>query len=40
MEAFGLLGFIFGAYAFVRIEKLEKKLKDTGILDKDFTSKK
>ncbi len=38
MEAFGILGFIFGIYAFIRVEKLEKKLKETGILDKKFTS--
>ena len=28
MEAFGILGFIFGVVAFVRVEKLTKTLKE------------
>ena len=38
MEALGLVGFIFGVYAYIRVEKLEKKLKESGILDKKFSS--
>ena len=32
MEAFAILGFIFGLVAFVRIEKLIKTLKEKNIL--------
>jgi len=35
MEAFGILGFIFGLVAFVRMEKLTKTLKEKGILEED-----
>jgi len=38
MEALGIIGFFFGLYAFIRVEKLEKKLKVNGILDKKFNS--
>ena len=45
MEAFGIigmslgtLGFIFAINAMARISKLEKQLKDTGVLPKDFDS--
>ena len=45
MEAFGIIGislgamgFIFGISAFTRLAKLEKRLKDTGVLDPDFKS--
>jgi hypothetical protein len=38
MEAFGVLGFVFGMMgliAFVRLEKLTKTLKKKGILEED-----
>jgi hypothetical protein len=34
----GTLGFILGAVALAKLTKLEKHLKETGILDKDFQS--
>ena len=36
MEAFGILGFVFGLLAFLRTEKLVKNLKQRGILDEDY----
>jgi len=36
MEALGIIGFIFGLVAFVRIQKLIKTLKENGVLDKDY----
>jgi hypothetical protein len=36
MEAFGILGFVFGLFAFVRMEKLTKTLKEKGILEEDY----
>ena len=36
MEAFGILGFVFGLLAFLRTEKLVKNLKQQGVLDKDY----
>jgi len=36
MEAFGILGFVFGLVAFVRMEKLTKALKEKGILEEDY----
>ena len=36
MEAFGILGFVFGLVAFVRLEKLTKTLKEKGILEEDY----
>jgi hypothetical protein len=36
MEAFGILGFVFGLVAFVRLEKLTKTLKDKNILEPDY----
>ena len=36
MEAFGILGFVFGLVAFVRMEKLTKTLKKKGILEEDY----
>ena len=33
MEIMGVLGFIFGLVAFVRLEKLTKTLKEKGFLD-------
>ena len=36
MEAFGILGFVFGLVAFVRMEKLTKTLKEKGILDENY----
>lgn len=39
MEAFSVLGFVFGMMgliAFVRLEKLTKTLKEKGILEEDY----
>ena len=36
MEAFGILGFVFGLLAFVRLEKLTKTLKERSILESDY----
>jgi hypothetical protein len=36
MEALGILGFIFGMVAFVRVEKLIKTLKQKNILDENY----
>ena len=36
MKAFGILGFVFGLVAFVRMEKLTKTLKEKGILEEDY----
>ena len=35
---FGLTGLAIGILAYLRVDKLEKKLKETGIVDKDFSS--
>lgn len=36
MEALGVLGFIFGLVAFVRVEKLIKTLKEKSILEESY----
>jgi len=36
MEAIGIIGMIFGLSAFYRVYKLEKVLKESGVLDKNF----
>jgi len=36
MEAFGIIGMIFGLAAFAKLMKLEKHLKKSGVLDKDY----
>ena len=36
MEVFGILGFVFGLLAFVRLEKLTKTLKEKNILESDY----
>ena len=36
MEAFAILGFVFGLIAFVRTEKLRKTLKQKGILEENY----
>ena len=36
MEVFGILGFVFGLLAFVRLEKLTKTLKEKNILGSDY----
>jgi hypothetical protein len=36
MEVFGILGFVFGLIAFVRLEKLTKTLKEQNILRADY----
>ncbi len=33
---FGIIGFALGTTAFTRLEKLEKQLKKSGVLDKDY----
>ena len=45
MEAFGIIGMSLGTTGFVfalislgQISKLEKQLKETGVLDKDYKS--
>lgn len=35
---FGLMGLAIGLLAYLRVDKLEKKLKETGIVDKNFSS--
>ena len=37
---FGLFGFLIAASALQKITSLEKKLKEIGVLDKDFDSEK
>ena len=36
MEAFGILGFVFGLVAFVRLENLPKTLKEKGVLEESY----
>jgi len=36
MEALGILGFIFGMVAFVRVEKLIKTLKEKNVLEETY----
>ena len=36
MEAFGILGLVFGLVAFVRLEKLTKTLKEKGVLEESY----
>ena len=36
MDTIGIIGFIFGIVALYRVVKLEKRLKESGALDKDF----
>ena len=36
MEAFGILGFVFGLIAFIRVQKLTSKLKEKGILEENY----
>ena len=36
MEVFGILGFVFGLLAFVRLEKLTKMLREKNILESDY----
>lgn len=36
MEVLGILGFVFGLLAFVRLEKLTKTLKERNILESDY----
>ena len=35
MEAFGIVGFVFGLIAFVRAERLTNTLKQMGVLEED-----
>ncbi len=36
MEALGVIGFVFGLIAFIRVEKLIKTLKQQKILDENY----
>jgi len=36
MDSLGIIGMIFGLAAFYRVYKLEKVLKESGVLDKDI----
>ncbi len=38
MEAFGIIGMGVGTSALAKISKLEKQLKETGVLDKEYKS--
>lgn len=40
MDAIGIIGMIFGTAALYRVYKLEKILKERGILDKDLDAGK
>ena len=40
MDAIGIIGMIFGVAALYRLNKLEKVLKEKGVLDQDFDSNK
>jgi hypothetical protein len=40
MDAIGIIGFIFGLAALYRVVKLEKVLKENGVIDKDFDPNK
>ena len=40
MDGIGIIGMIFGMAALYRVYKLEKVLKEKGVLDKDFDIKK
>ena len=35
---FGIMGFMFAVIAYSRIDKLEKRLKELGVLEQDFKS--
>jgi len=36
--SFGIIGFIFAMSALVKITKLQKRLKEIGVLDKEYKS--
>ena len=36
MNAIGIIGMIFGTAALYRVFKIEKSLKEKGVLDEDF----
>jgi hypothetical protein len=36
--SFGIIGLVFAMSALVKITKLEKKLKEIGVLDKEYKS--
>ena len=36
--SFGIMGFIFAQSALAKISKLEKQLKEKGVLDKEYNS--
>lgn len=40
MEAMGILGFVFGFVAFVRVEQLTKTLKEKNLLNEHFKGDK
>jgi hypothetical protein len=35
---FGIAGFVFALFAYLRLNALESKLKKAGVLDKDYHS--
>jgi len=35
---FGIIGFVFALFVYMRQNTLEKKMKETGVLDKDYHS--
>ena len=37
-EIIGTVGFIFALISYSRVDALEKKLKDLGVLDREFAS--
>lgn len=38
MNSFGIIGLIFGIAALYKVNKIEKALKEKGLLDSDFNS--
>ena len=40
MEAFGILGFVFGLSALAKVIMLEKQLKESGVLKEQVKSEK
>jgi|TARA_B100000035_G_scaffold51285_1_gene39847 uncharacterized membrane protein YjfL (UPF0719 family) len=35
-DVWGILGFVFGLIAFIRVQKLTSKLKEKGILEENY----
>ncbi len=36
IDVWGILGFVFGLIAFIRVQKLTSKLKEKGILEENY----